>query len=303
MQLVSPSEIGGKIMTLIEQADERLLIVSPFNDIRGWRRMRKAIEDAMRRRVAVIVVHRADKEPHGLSDLPLDFRALVGLHAKLYLSEKQGIITSMNLVLGSFEGSIDIAVATATEEEQLELQRYADRFLLREAGHGHTNYADLLWPEYFERYVADSAPSRVSVHKEYHPSTTCLKAYGLLLDGVRVGPWLAFDPNGIVSETSHYESGERTSHHARQTVGELSRYDIMFSLANVTGALYGVPINDLYFNSRIVDYVGRASAKLYVHLETSLSLPIHSRDHDTYQQIVDEIKLHMLGKCPVCARR
>lgn len=39
MELIQPAEISGKIMTLIDQAKEELIIVSPYNKFTYWKKL------------------------------------------------------------------------------------------------------------------------------------------------------------------------------------------------------------------------------------------------------------------------
>lgn len=47
MKLIKPAEISSKIMTLIEEADESLIIVSPYNDLEKWDKINKRFESAI----------------------------------------------------------------------------------------------------------------------------------------------------------------------------------------------------------------------------------------------------------------
>lgn len=41
MNYINPHEISGKILTLIEEAQEELIIVSPYVKIREWYKVKK----------------------------------------------------------------------------------------------------------------------------------------------------------------------------------------------------------------------------------------------------------------------
>ena len=39
MKLIKPSQISGEIMTLIEEADKKLIIVSPYCKFSDWKKL------------------------------------------------------------------------------------------------------------------------------------------------------------------------------------------------------------------------------------------------------------------------
>ncbi|MEN8204286.1 MAG: hypothetical protein ABFS28_16945 [Bacteroidota bacterium] len=45
MKLINPSEISGKILTLLEQSDERVTIVSPYMKISKWYKLLNKLID------------------------------------------------------------------------------------------------------------------------------------------------------------------------------------------------------------------------------------------------------------------
>ena len=47
MRLVKPSEVSGRIMTVIDEAQEQLVIVSPYNKFRGWKRLELVLNRAI----------------------------------------------------------------------------------------------------------------------------------------------------------------------------------------------------------------------------------------------------------------
>lgn len=46
MKLIKPAEISAKIMTLIDEADKQLIVVSPYNNISGWNKLLIRIKEA-----------------------------------------------------------------------------------------------------------------------------------------------------------------------------------------------------------------------------------------------------------------
>lgn len=67
MKLIKPAEISSKIMTLIEEADESLIIVSPYNDLEKWDKINKRFESAIKRGIKISYYARMNAKHKGLS--------------------------------------------------------------------------------------------------------------------------------------------------------------------------------------------------------------------------------------------
>ncbi|MBA9077069.1 hypothetical protein [Rufibacter quisquiliarum] len=132
MQLIKPSMISGEIMTLIEEADEKLIIVTPYCRISKWYKLLNKLEDFKRRRVGVEFYVREGEYESACEVRAVGFDPIEipHLHAKLYLNEKYGIVSSMNLLLSSETNSLEIAYKTTTEVEYQELVAYYMRYLV-----------------------------------------------------------------------------------------------------------------------------------------------------------------------------
>jgi phosphatidylserine/phosphatidylglycerophosphate/cardiolipin synthase-like enzyme len=98
-EFLDTTAISYRIERLLKDAQQRIVLISPYLKLRP--RIRELIEDALRRRVTVQVVY-GKKEECGGADL---LRAVPGVqvtfcknvHAKCYMNEQTGIITSLNL--------------------------------------------------------------------------------------------------------------------------------------------------------------------------------------------------------------
>lgn len=131
MKLIKPSQISGEIMTLIEEADEKLIVVSPYYKLSNWTKLLKRIDGLKTKEIPVKFYVRA-KEKKSIDEIErLDFTPLEvpNLHTKLYINEKYAIVSSMNLLSSSDEQSIDIAYKTSTKREYQELIEYYERFV------------------------------------------------------------------------------------------------------------------------------------------------------------------------------
>lgn len=133
MQLIKPSEISSKIMTLIEESDEFVILVSPYVKISKWIKMVKKIETLKVRNIPFEFFIRDDKTNQTsvdeLNELEYKYTAIPNLHCKLYINEKYAIVTSMNLLLSSEINSLEIGYMTETKAEYTELMDYYKRYL------------------------------------------------------------------------------------------------------------------------------------------------------------------------------
>jgi hypothetical protein len=131
MQLIKPKQISGEIMTLFEEAEERVIIVSPYYKIAKWYKLLNCFEDLRRRNIDVEFYVR-EKEWESINELQaigVNPACIPNLHTKLYMNEKTGIVSSMNMLLSSDTNSLDIALKTKTDQEYQELFDYYKRYI------------------------------------------------------------------------------------------------------------------------------------------------------------------------------
>ncbi|OJT26922.1 hypothetical protein BO221_02615 [Archangium sp. Cb G35] len=122
-------EVVGKTHTilrlhdLLDEAQKWVTLVSPYLAIEKLRDVERKIRNALSRKVTVTLVIRA-RDAHqnsGPSTKGLDMiRRLVeqglkvyevpDLHAKVYVSERHALVTSLNLLESSFNNSIEIGI-------------------------------------------------------------------------------------------------------------------------------------------------------------------------------------------------
>lgn len=133
MKLIKPKEISGKIMTLIEEADEKLILVSPYWKIAYWTKFLKTINSIEEKDILVeLYVREGEDNRKSIKEIEnIGFTPILvnRLHTKLYFNEKYAIVSSMNLLKSSDEESLDIAYMTETIEEYEELIEYYERYL------------------------------------------------------------------------------------------------------------------------------------------------------------------------------
>ncbi|UPS92826.1 hypothetical protein [Bizionia sp. M204] len=136
MKFIPPLEIASKIMTLIEESNKELILVSPYVELSKWNKMRKCLDRAVNRGVEITFVARKNAK-QDLSFLQLKGINLVlvnDLHAKLYLNEEYGIVTSQNIVYYSDVNSIDIAYKTVSDDQRSELVEFVDKYVVKLEG-------------------------------------------------------------------------------------------------------------------------------------------------------------------------
>ncbi|MES2790560.1 MAG: phospholipase D-like domain-containing protein [Planctomycetota bacterium] len=112
---------------LIKNADKILVLISPYIKVND--RMRELIEDKNREQIAIRVVYGKKHQPEEIGWLKnLSFakvRYCKNLHAKCYLSEKQCIITSLNLYDFSQINNNEMGVLISQAEDT---ELYSDTF-------------------------------------------------------------------------------------------------------------------------------------------------------------------------------
>ncbi|MCK4654040.1 MAG: hypothetical protein KAU01_06320 [Candidatus Cloacimonetes bacterium] len=120
-------------MTLLDESDKFVVLVSPYFKISKWYKLIKKMEQLKSRNIQLNVFVRAGDENintfKDLNKIDIDFQVIPNLHCKLYLNEKYGIITSMNLLLNSEINSLEIGYITETEQELNELLNFCKRYL------------------------------------------------------------------------------------------------------------------------------------------------------------------------------
>lgn len=133
MKLIKPSEISAKILSLLDESDEWVVLVSPYMKISKWYKFIKKINELKKRKIITEIYIRDDPENkatyHDLDRLSLEYYKIPHLHCKLYMNERDGIVTSMNLLLSSEMSSLEIGYATETRTEYNELFGFYQRYI------------------------------------------------------------------------------------------------------------------------------------------------------------------------------
>jgi hypothetical protein len=96
MKILNPEENIASVISLINNAKEFVVIVSPFNDLAGWDDLINAINES-KNRVKVSYYVRKDEGRTGIEEIKADIYEVPLLHAKMFFSESEAIISSGNL--------------------------------------------------------------------------------------------------------------------------------------------------------------------------------------------------------------
>lgn len=183
MKFIKPSEISSKIMTLIEESDQFVIIVSPYVKISKWFKLLKKIDHLKTRKIPINFIIRDDKTNQNsfdeLDDNDLPYKAIPDLHCKLYLNEKYAIVSSMNLLLSSEINSLEIAYQTETETEYNELKEFCKRYLNVETSAKIINSRSLNFVEFLTEEFKKEMTQSVDINQNEHAIkiTTKSRAY------------------------------------------------------------------------------------------------------------------------------
>ncbi len=97
MKIVEIEENLNTITSLIEHAEKFIVIVSAFNDLSGWDKLIHVINEATERGVEVRYYVREGEGYTGIEGLKVNLFEVPKLHAKMFYSEKEALVSSGNL--------------------------------------------------------------------------------------------------------------------------------------------------------------------------------------------------------------
>lgn len=134
MKILQPFKISSEILGLIHDAKSYLLIVSPYVNLSNWKQLESELLRAKERGVRVDFFVRNEPENtkswEQVESLGIEPRLINNLHAKFYLSESSGVISSMNLLSSSNSSSIEIGCKLDSLEELEELKLFIKDFII-----------------------------------------------------------------------------------------------------------------------------------------------------------------------------
>jgi len=133
MKLIAPSVISGEIFKIIDEADEILVLVSPYIKINGWPKLTNRLKAALSRGLDLkVYVRDGQKNLNSIDELQqlgITPFLIPNLHAKLYFNEKEAVTTSMNLLKSSDQYSLEIGHKVQTDEEYKDIVNYYKQYI------------------------------------------------------------------------------------------------------------------------------------------------------------------------------
>jgi len=122
LEFLGKSHTVHNLYRLLADAEKFVILVSPYLSIEKLRDLERNIQGALKRKVSVTLMtrardaHTSGASPGGLLRLQaltqqgLRLFEVPDLHAKLYVSERHALVTSLNLLDSSFNNSIEIGM-------------------------------------------------------------------------------------------------------------------------------------------------------------------------------------------------
>lgn len=98
MKIFNPEDNISSIISLIENAKKFVVMVSPFSNFEGWEKLKNAINQATENGIEVSYYVREKDGLKGLDGLNVTVFEVPMLHAKMFFSEKEAIISSFHLL-------------------------------------------------------------------------------------------------------------------------------------------------------------------------------------------------------------
>ncbi len=127
MKYVDMEENLNTIISMVEKAVEYIVLVSPFSDLSGsWRKLRNAINDAAERGVKVDYYVCEGDGYTGIEGININLYEVPKLHAKMFFSEKDALISSGNL---SSRPDINWVCKLETKDEIDELHSFFENYI------------------------------------------------------------------------------------------------------------------------------------------------------------------------------
>ncbi|WP_257458070.1 phospholipase D-like domain-containing protein [Archangium lipolyticum] len=135
LTLLNTDETISRLVSLIKNARKQVLLVSPYVTLGGEDRIGQAIRAALNNKVSVTLFFRLDDDLQSftrtfgeyLQELVargLKFFLLPKLHAKLYWSESEVIISSLNLLSSSFLSSIEVGLWSQDPADVAQVRKF-----------------------------------------------------------------------------------------------------------------------------------------------------------------------------------
>jgi len=112
-EILTTSKISSKIIEIIDESREYCLIVTPY--LKLWHHLENSLKTTSDKNKRIIFFFRNDKDNKAeikkfYDKYKFDIVFINNLHAKIYLNEKEALITSMNLYDASQKDNYEIGI-------------------------------------------------------------------------------------------------------------------------------------------------------------------------------------------------
>jgi phosphatidylserine/phosphatidylglycerophosphate/cardiolipin synthase-like enzyme len=135
LTLLNTDETISRLVSLIKNARKQVLLVSPYVTLGKEDRLGQAIRAALNNKVSVTLLFRLDEDLQSfartfseyiqeLNARGLQFCVLPRLHAKIYWSESEVIISSLNLLSSSFLSSIEVGLWSQDPADVAQVRKF-----------------------------------------------------------------------------------------------------------------------------------------------------------------------------------
>ncbi len=98
MKMINSSNSIATITALIKNAEEYVVLVSPYSDLKGWEKLKEEINNSAKRGIKVSYYVRKEEGIEGTEELDVNLYEVPNLHSKMFFSEKDALIGSAHLM-------------------------------------------------------------------------------------------------------------------------------------------------------------------------------------------------------------
>jgi phosphatidylserine/phosphatidylglycerophosphate/cardiolipin synthase-like enzyme len=141
--LLNTEDTISRLCTLIRDAEQRIVLISPYVDLGAEDRVGRELREALHKRVKVQMIIRADEQTNPkekwlaeiepVLSLGLELLGAPALHAKLYYSESTALVTSLNLLRSSFMNTIEAGLWSKEQTAVKAVDQFAKNYVIPHA--------------------------------------------------------------------------------------------------------------------------------------------------------------------------
>ena len=171
-KVITDQEIPNEIINLIKESEEYVVIVSPYLDL--WGHLTTQLKMKIERGVSIQLHYRTNevksKTLKELKQIGVKLNNIDTLHSKLYLSEKKGIISSMNLYKFSSEESREMGLVSDERSLLKQYKHYIENELTNEPIIPKKSFLDMGKDFLVNQLKDDEVEEKVETKKSYKPT-------------------------------------------------------------------------------------------------------------------------------------